>query len=122
MNGVSGDNEARFPWLAASPILDRSAGGETWDDGTPIRTILRPEDDSDTIILKTSFKGIEPALAKAHAARGVPVAATNQKALDMAEAIPGCCHLSDSDVRRRLVKSRDRRGVAAATSSVFAGA
>ena len=78
------------PALTSAQFIAFFGGGTlTWADGTPIRLILRPKDDSDTKILKAGFKGIEPALAKARATQGIPVASTDQQALDKAEALPG---------------------------------
>ncbi len=60
-----------------------------WSDGARIRLVLRPETDSDTTILESSIDGMETALAKARETPGVPVAYTDQDAMEMAERIPG---------------------------------
>ncbi len=60
-----------------------------WSDGARIRLVLRPETDSDSTILESSIDGMETALAKARETRGVPVAYTDQDAMEMAERIPG---------------------------------
>lgn len=66
-------------------------GGETtvWKDGTRIRLVLRPESDSDTWLLKAKIPGMSAALAKARRVPGIPVAFTDQEALDGAETTKG---------------------------------
>lgn len=66
-------------------------GGETtvWKDGTRIRLVLRPDSDSDTTLLKAKIPGMTAALAKARRVPGIPVAFTDQEALDGAETTKG---------------------------------
>lgn len=61
----------------------------TWQDGTRIRLILRPKDDSGYKLLLKNFTDIDVALAKARALSGFPVAYTDQEAMDLAEKIDG---------------------------------
>lgn len=99
------------PALTSAQVIAFYGGGTlTWADGTPIRLILRPEDDSDTTILKAGFKGIEPALAKARATQGIPVASTDQQALDKAEALPGS--LTTSTLTAIIAEGRSLKPIA----------
>ena len=76
--------------LTSAEVVRIYAGDRTrWNDGTPIRIILRPEDDSDTTSLIAAFADIGPALAKARRTHGIPVLSTDQQTLDRAEILPG---------------------------------
>lgn len=61
----------------------------TWQDGTQVRIILRPKDDSDYKLLMKNFSGIGESLAKAQAQQSIPIAYTDQEAMDLAESIEG---------------------------------
>ena len=76
--------------LAGTRLIEIFSGAQSfWDDGTPVRIILRPETSTDTAALSRTFAGMGAALAKARAIRGIPVARTTHIALDRAEALPG---------------------------------
>jgi len=66
-------------------------GGETtvWKDGARIRLVLRPRNDSDSLLLEAKIPGMSAALARARRVPGIPVAFTDQEALDSAEATKG---------------------------------
>ncbi len=76
--------------LSSRELVEIFAGKRTvWADGTVIRIILRPERDSDTTLLGEYIPGMASALAAAHALPGIPVAYTDQEAMDYAEGIAG---------------------------------
>lgn len=82
-NAVAGFSEGE--------LVDIYAGRRTtWPDGSRIRLIMRPSDDSDTIMLKTRFS---PAMAEAVKAAetrpGMLFAATDQDAAEMLDQTPG---------------------------------
>jgi phosphate transport system substrate-binding protein len=60
-----------------------------WADGTPIRLILRPTNESDTWVLGEIFPGMSAALAKARTRADMSIAATDQDNADMAEKTAG---------------------------------
>ncbi|MDP2411492.1 MAG: substrate-binding domain-containing protein [Pseudolabrys sp.] len=60
-----------------------------WADGTPIRIILRPSNDSDTALLGQLFPSMSEAIVKARSRADLSVAATDQDNADMAEKMPG---------------------------------
>ena len=66
----------------------------TWPDGRPLRLILRPESDSETVYLRAISPRMERAVAAAHARRGLHVALTDQDAANALEKIPGAIGLS----------------------------
>ena len=59
----------------------------TWPDHTPVRVILRPRGESDSTLLGETFPGMEAAIAAMREHRDVPVAATDQDNVRMAERI-----------------------------------
>lgn len=61
----------------------------TWPDGTQVRVILRPKSESDTALLGNSYPGMAEAIDQVRARIDVPVAATDQDNLKMAESIDG---------------------------------
>jgi phosphate transport system substrate-binding protein len=72
-------------------LVDIYAGKRTtWPDGSRIRLIMRPFDDSDAVMLKTKFS---PAMAEAVKAAetrpGMLFAATDQDAAEMLDRTPG---------------------------------
>lgn len=83
-------NRHADPSLTLTELVAIYSGDRAyWSDGARIRLVLRPETDSDTTILESSIDGMETALAKARETPGVPVAYTDQDAMEMAERIPG---------------------------------
>ena len=61
----------------------------TWPDGTPIRIILRPVDESDNLVLGNLFPGMAEAIEHARTRPDLSVAATDQDNADAAEKIEG---------------------------------
>lgn len=59
----------------------------TWSDGSVMRVILRPKNESDTAVLGEMFPGMKAALESARARHDVPIVATDQDNLDAAESI-----------------------------------
>ena len=60
-----------------------------WADGTPVRPVLRPADDSDTTILKTLSPAVAHAADAALARDGMLVAITDTDSADALERLPG---------------------------------
>lgn len=58
---------------------------KTWADGTPIRLVLRPDTDMDTVLIKDMSPEIKEAVQKALLKDGMMVAATDQEAADALE-------------------------------------
>ena len=61
----------------------------TWPDRTPVRVILRPRSESDATLLGNTFPGMAAAIAAMNEHRDIPVAATDQDNVRMAERIDG---------------------------------
>ncbi|MBI3703199.1 MAG: substrate-binding domain-containing protein [Rhizobiales bacterium] len=61
----------------------------TWDDGTPMRIILRPRSEADTTLLGKLFAGMDAAIETARRRSEVPTAATDQDNVALAERVSG---------------------------------
>jgi phosphate transport system substrate-binding protein len=66
-----------------------SADKPTWDDGSPIRIILRPRTEADSALLASLSGGMDQAIEAARKRPEVPVAPTDQDNVDMAQRTPG---------------------------------
>jgi len=65
------------------------SGTPTWDDGTPVRLVLRPASDVDTGLLADFSPGVKQSLADAHLRGGMVRAITDQESADESERLPG---------------------------------
>lgn len=76
--------------LSYPEIADIYRGRRTaWPDGSRLRLILRPDSDSDTIVLRDSVPEMKSVLDEAYRHQGFPIAATDQDSADQIAAIPG---------------------------------
>jgi phosphate transport system substrate-binding protein len=76
--------------LTLHDIADIYAGEiKKWPDGSPIRLILRPESDSDTLILKNMSPGMDKAVQKALLQEGMIIEPTDQESAGAVERISG---------------------------------
>ncbi len=76
--------------LALGELIDIYAGRRThWPDGGQIRPVLRPENDSDTIVLRSLHPELSRAWSIAQARPGMRVAMTDADAVDDLRHIPG---------------------------------
>lgn len=101
------ENDLREMHLASSPFMLVTSHGDpdriepdalagifsnpvaSWSDGTPILIILRPESDSTNDMLHRYFSGMDQALAAARLRPDVPMAATDQDNIKLAQRLPG---------------------------------
>lgn len=60
-----------------------------WPDGSEVRPILRPANESDYLIMNRYFPGIDAAIARLRQRGDIPVASTDQENLDLAEQTQG---------------------------------
>ena len=81
-----------------------------WGDGSPIRIILRPRSESDTALLGKLFPGLASAIEDARKRPDVPVAATDQDNVEMAERTPGS--LVGSTLTQMRMEKRNLRTIA----------
>ena len=81
-----------------------------WQDATTIKIILRPRAESDIALMHRFFPKMDGALEKARQHPDVPVAATDQDNLDMAERIAGS--LTSTTLAQVTLEKRNLRPVA----------
>lgn len=89
--------ETPFMFVSSSPqtielsrldvVAIYRGGLRSWPDGSPIRPILRPRSDSVTDVLIAGFEGMKPALEVTRKRPDVPVAATDQDNLTLAQRV-----------------------------------
>ena len=76
--------------LTLTQIADLYAGKQTkWGDGQPVRLVLRPPSDGDTVLLASLSPDVKVALATAMAREGMTTAMTDQDSADAIERLPG---------------------------------
>lgn len=103
-------------WAAHEAVPQRQLGAgtlaalysgrtSTWSDGTPVRLVLRPESDADTVYLRSLDAEMAEAVRAAHARPGVHLATTDIDAVDALERIPGAFGLTTLG----LVQAQQRR-------------
>ena len=113
------------PGVSLDQIAEIYSGKRaTWVDGTPIRLVLRPANDSDTSALAAFSPAVKQALAHAHAREGLMIAVTDQDAADQIMRLPGGLGTASLS----LILSEDRAllalpidGVAASVQNLATG-
>ncbi|MEW5943268.1 MAG: substrate-binding domain-containing protein [Pseudomonadota bacterium] len=76
--------------LTAHQLADIYAGRTTaWPDGSPIRLVLRPSEDSDTTAMMKMSAEMQAAVTAAASRKGLNIAMTDQEAADLLEKLPG---------------------------------
>lgn len=128
---------ARTPFVfAVNPRVGRSDitvdevrdifGGKFgwWEDGTPVRLVLRPVTDTDCDVLRRMIPGIAGALVGAHGREGMLVARTDTDCADRLESTPGAfgtMTLSLVVSENRRIKILSLSGVVPSGEAVTAG-
>lgn len=104
-------SHARPNGLKGADVADIYGSAKAvWDDGTPLRIVLRPKSDSDTAVLEQHFPGMRAALDKASRRREVATAATDQDNANLAESLPGS--LTGASYTQVKIENRNVRLVA----------
>ena len=86
-----------------------SSKSGAWSDGEPIRIILRPRSESDTALMGEMYPGLASAIEDARKRPEVPIAATDQDNVEMAEKLPGS--LAGSTLAQIILEKRNLRMV-----------
>jgi len=75
----------------SSKTYFKALGGtrQFWPDGQLIRLVLRPMSDSDTMIINKSYPQSKATVKQGYLLKGIPIAATDQKAAVSLESIKG---------------------------------
>ncbi|MDI1347009.1 MAG: substrate-binding domain-containing protein [Pseudolabrys sp.] len=66
-----------------------AAENPKWEDGTPLRLILRTKVDSDSATIERLIPGVKDADTRARLRPDIPVAATDQDNVELAQRLPG---------------------------------
>ncbi|HEY7528093.1 MAG TPA: substrate-binding domain-containing protein [Candidatus Deferrimicrobiaceae bacterium] len=115
----------RASGLTTGQLAEIYAGSiTTWPDGSPIRLVLRPEGDSDTLTLRRLSHDLDRALKAALANKRMPVAMTDQDSADMLERVSGALGtvtLAQIFTEKRAVKMLSLNGVAPTLESLKDG-
>lgn len=83
-------NKPNVKGLKYSEITDIYAGRlNKWPDGQPVRLVLRPLKDADTLIFAKSSPEMNAALDAAHQRKGLTVAITADEAIEIVSRVPG---------------------------------
>jgi phosphate transport system substrate-binding protein len=97
--------------LKTSSLMEAfSSMSGIWNDGQPIRIILRPRSESDTTLMGELFPGLASAIEGARKRPEVPIAATDQDNVEAAEKMPGS--LVGSTLTQITLEKRNLRMVA----------
>ncbi len=128
---------ARTPLVIATGAKNNSAGltlaqlveiysGKVtrWPDGSPIRIVVRPDADADTIAMRTFSAEMDRAITAALARKGLRMAATDQDNADALEKLPGSLGtttLTQIVTEKRALRSLALDGVTPTLQSLAAG-
>lgn len=83
-------NKPNVKGLKYSEITDIYAGRlNKWPDGQPVRLVLRPLKNADTLIFAKSSPEMNAALDAAHQRKGLTVAITADEAIEIVSRVPG---------------------------------
>ena len=96
----------------------------TWPDGSPLRLILRPDSDTETVYLRAISPRLDLALNAARKRPGLQVAITGQDAADALEKIPGALGLSTLTLivsEKRALKPLKLDGKQASVATLASG-
>jgi phosphate transport system substrate-binding protein len=87
--GLVSSNAAPGDLKSAGVAAFYASAASTWPDGSPVRVILRPRSEADSVLLGATFPGMVEAIAAMREHHDIPVAATDQDNFRMAERIDG---------------------------------
>ncbi len=95
-----------------------------WPDGSPLRLVLRPANDTDSTLLATLSPEVAAASARAYRREGLLVGLTDQEAADFIEHVPGAlgtASLSLLAAEARPLRIHALEGTVPSTESVANG-
>ncbi|HAR46819.1 MAG TPA: hypothetical protein DCS05_11845 [Nitrospiraceae bacterium] len=119
------DNDATVSDISTRDIIEIFSGKKTeWPDGTRVRPVLRPETESDWLVLMQLSPEMAQAMKTGLAKDGMLIAVTNQETMDMIAKVPGALAVSTgAQIRseKRSVKTLSLNGVAPSARNVANG-
>lgn len=83
-------SSAAYDKITSAEAVDLVAGNKKrWPDGTPVRIVMRPPNDSDYMLLAKGISGMDKALAAASKMKILPVTGSDQENAKTIEGLPG---------------------------------
>lgn len=135
--GASAWAYARTPFVIATgaknkgvgltlPQLEEIYSGKVsrWPDGSPIRLVVRPDADADTVVMRAFSPEMSTAITAALARTGLKMADTDQDNADALEKLPGSLGtttLTQIVTENRAIRPLDLDGVTPTLQSLAAG-
>jgi len=135
--GASARAYARTPFVIATGTKTKAAGlslselaqiysGKTtrWPDGSPIRLVVRPDADADTMVMRAFSAEMSSAISVALLRKGLRMADTDQDNADALEQLPGSLGtttLTQILTENRALKALTLDGVTPTLQSLAAG-
>jgi phosphate transport system substrate-binding protein len=135
--GASARAYARTPFVIATGVKNNGAGltlpqlvqiysGKVtrWPDGSPIRLVVRPDADADTIVMRAFSAEMNTAITAALARKGLRMADTDQDNADALEKLPGSLGtttLTQIVTENRAIRPLTLDGVMPTLQSLVAG-
>lgn len=111
--------------VSTQDIIEIYSGKRTeWPDGTRVRPVLRPETESDWLVLMELSPEMAQAMKTGLAKEGMLIAVTNQETMDMIAKVPGALGVSTVAQilsEKRSVKMLSLNGVAPNARNVSNG-
>ena len=102
--------------IASNSITERELADiyrgklQTWPDGSPLRLVLRPEIDTDTLMLRAISPAMNAAMDAAHKRPGLILGMTDQDSADKIEDQPGA--IGTSTLAQILTEKRKLKALA----------
>lgn len=124
------NNEFNINNLSNQTILDIYTGKMThWnvkhrDNKLQVKPILRPSNDSDTLLLIKHIPGFDSAIATAYKRRGLPIAATDQDSIELIQSLEGTIGSSTMSIIKTTdspVKAVNLNGIEASSENLKNG-
>jgi phosphate transport system substrate-binding protein len=82
--------KTRITGLNSAELIAIYSGAQThWPDGSPLRLVVRPDADADTILMRTFSPDMSQAISVALKRKGLRMADTDQDNIDALEKLPG---------------------------------
>jgi phosphate transport system substrate-binding protein len=111
--------------ITLAEIIDIYAGRKTaWNDGAPLRLVLRPASDSDTFALGRISPEMADAAAQAQKREGLTVAMTDQECAEAIERTPGAIGTTTLALvvsEKRKIRILSLAGIVPSTAAVRDG-
>jgi len=115
-------NASRQHGISRQQVFNIFTGKQKhWPDGSVVRPILRPSTDSDTKLIVSKLIECEKCFYKAYQRRGVPIALTDQEAVEMIATVPGAVGTSTLSLilsEKRPVRALALDGVEASRETI----